>query len=689
MRRVGWILAGALALGPITPVAADAVHAGQPAPAAYEKCRAGKGRLTINGERRCVRLGAVLPQAPAASSAWAGWSAALVEQRATDALDAALLPRRLEGRARPEVDQVLQALRRRMGHYGQVLDGASGITTSRTGAAREVVVTERAPVVTHTADAVPVSGSLDVTDSTTGLTATLGVAGTAQKDAAGRIDPALVGLELSLGVGRPGSSGYRVEVAVPPRGADDDVAERCPSAEGVVRRETSFGFRRTRQESHPTRTREYRNETLKVSGRVSMRGRVDDRAKLERVTFTARESFDLAIAASRHRPRIQAEVTGKIDVEITGSLDPETGRVVAASSSLRVRGRSSVVSDAEATEDLVADVGSAPVRAALEAALLRAVAHDHAALKAAERYWRTPNTCASLRLAPSTARLATGEKRSVNATVRASSSTRAAARLTLDHRVRGSVSGLPGDTTPSRAHRITITGGTPSGGLTADVTVRAVSPAGIATARWTGTEPPDDDLHYRVVSATASQTVTAGTREVSGCTWSVSDVGPWTYAFAATTGTPDGSVLTTTSGVAGSVRASGVSTRPAFALDFVCGGSTVTTPVDAISSTGRVGPQLGFFGDPGASSVTVTFGQITPAPILDVEGSGVDCTLQAGAAGGFTETVPLTTLRQATPFTLSHTTSWTKAAGSTSCTGVTTISMTLQRVNADGTSWSG
>ncbi len=683
MGRVGWLPVAALVVGSLAAVDVGPAYAEERVAAAKpRKCPQGTGALVINRQRRCVAVGQVLPAAPAAGSAWAGWSQAMLDLRASRALDDALLPKALRGRAREETDAVLAGLRSGMTAYGEVMDGEAGVATRRPTARFAPEVTQQPVVVTETADSIRVSGGLTSTDSTTGMTGTLGIAGTMQKDAQGRLDPALRDLELSLGIASPAGAVYRVELGIPGQGFTDDLADRCPSADGLVRRTTSFGFRRTRQEAHTTRTTEYRNETLTVKGSVSLRGRVDDSAALDRITFAADQRLDLAVAASRHRPRIQAEVTAKVTVEVTGSLDPASGRVRAAASTITATGRSSLLSDKDATADLVEELETQGGRAAIEAALLRAVAHDYAALKAAERHWRTPNACARLTLGPASATLAPGAERQVSGTVKAADATRAKARLSVAKRVVGSVSGLPGETTPTRARRFQVTAGAAVAGTTADLTVRAVSRAGIATTRWVASEPADDNLYYRVVDASATQHVSSGTAAGPPCSYSVQDVGPWSYSFAASTGPPDGSILAGPSGSTGSVRSKGSLTRPAFTLEVDCGGGPVAMPVEAITFSG-VGPQLGFFGDPGASAVTVTFGQISPPPIFDIEGSGADCRLPA-LTGGFAQAVPLTTLQQTTPFTLSRTTTWSKDVGGTTCAGTTEISMTLQRVRADG-----
>ena len=68
---------------------------------------------------------------------------------------------------------------------------------------------------------------------------------------------------------------------------------------------------------------------------------------------------------------------------------------------------------------------------------------------------------------------------------------------------------------------------------------------------------------------------------------------------------------------------------------------------------------------------------------------GPNCNRRGTTVGtAFETTVPLATLRQRTPFTLSMSAPWTVDAtdgtGHTTCTGNVTQSVTLQRVNADG-----
>ncbi len=68
---------------------------------------------------------------------------------------------------------------------------------------------------------------------------------------------------------------------------------------------------------------------------------------------------------------------------------------------------------------------------------------------------------------------------------------------------------------------------------------------------------------------------------------------------------------------------------------------------------------------------------------------GPDCRPAGSTAGTpFETTVPLATMRGRAPFTLTTTAPWTvnvdNILGHTDCTGTTTQSLTLQRVNADG-----
>jgi hypothetical protein len=144
------------------------------------------------------------------------------------------------------------------------------------------------------------------------------------------------------------------------------------------------------------------------------------------------------------------------------------------------------------------------------------------------------------------------------------------------------------------------------------------------------------------------------------------------------------------SDVSGYVRSSGVSTLPAYTWRSVCGKTTSTYPHEPISYEGRFGPLVDFFSVPGQpQAVKALWSVLSPPPIFQVDLAGPVCTPNEFEPGSpFATQIPLSTLQQRTPFTLSVDASWTEffEAGGlyTECEGQTTLSLTLQRVDADG-----
>jgi hypothetical protein len=199
-------------------------------------------------------------------------------------------------------------------------------------------------------------------------------------------------------------------------------------------------------------------------------------------------------------------------------------------------------------------------------------------------------------------------------------------------------------------------------------------------------------LYFRVIAASGTQQAGGKLEATNGCTYNVAvPPDPWAYSFSPTTGPPDGTLEIEFGFVSGSVRASGTSVAPAIDQERICpmGGTTVVHRA-AITYNGKFGPSLGFgsvAGDP--TKVTVFWDMLSPPPLLDVEMIGPDCRRQGSTAGTPFETiVPLATLRGRAPFTLTTAAPWTvdvtNILGHTTCSGTTSQSLTLQRVNADG-----
>lgn len=299
-------------------------------------------------------------------------------------------------------------------------------------------------------------------------------------------------------------------------------------------------------------------------------------------------------------------------------------------------------------------------------------------------------------LDPPSGTLEDGDETDVHGTVRAKDGTQADADWTLAARTRGEVATLPGVSGAGAPITLSMTGqAPPSGTRTVDVLLRATSPAGVAQAPWTA-EGVRRELFYRVVGGSGAMTAGGSlTQTNTGCTVDqTAPVGPWAYAFARSSGEPDGSVSVDQFGGSGSVRGSGDSTRPAFTWRKTCppnGAQTQSRP--PATSSGRFGPAVSFFPVPGdPSRVDVEWSVLSPPPILGYDFDDVDCRPVPGDRAMFGARIPLATLDRTAPFTLSIDTGWSVDAnrvGPTSCTGETQQSLTLQRVAADGSALPG
>jgi hypothetical protein len=349
-------------------------------------------------------------------------------------------------------------------------------------------------------------------------------------------------------------------------------------------------------------------------------------------------------------------------------------------------GRSSGATAAEVKAELARTLAEPGFRAKMEAMLASTLKTNHAALKDAEAHWQTPNACAKLDLSPTTATLAPDETAAVTGAINAESGAPAAGKWTAKTVAHGSVTTLPGTSTPAQRIALTMHGAAANAADRAvDVTLRATSPAGVAEGPWTA-DAAASTLYFRVIAASATQTANGSLTNAS-CTYTSTTSGPWAYTFGATTGPPDGSLEIDDRFLSGNVRASGVSVAPSLTQT----NCTVTPGSrDAITYTGKFGPSLGFDATPGdPATVQVIFSVLSPPPLLDVEQVGADCRPSGTPTSpDWRTTLPLQTMRGRAPFTVSLDRPWTVdrtgVDGHHQCTGSTTVSMTLQRVAADG-----
>jgi hypothetical protein len=547
-------------------------------------------------------------------------------------------------------------------------------------------------VVTDGPSSTSVKTSLSLDDPGAGTTTTLDVAARARKDAGQETDPT-IDFEFGFTVkDKDKGTARTTELAMPLR-FKGDVADRCPSAAGLVRRSSRLTFRRTTRERGTPPGLEYRNETWALDGGTKLTGTVGRDAALKSIAYTSTLKVDYAIAASGLRGAIRGNMQMNLDIGASGTLDPATGAGTGGTTTVTGRMRDINRGAAAEKAEMARALADPQTRSSLLKLVSDTVGREYDGMKSAQTHWQQPNACATLDLTPASGTLDEGESAAVTGGVKAQDGTPADGDWTLATRTRGDAATLPGSSSPAQRIDLTMTADAAGpADRTVDVLLRATSPAGVATAPWTATAP-ERELFFRVVGASGSQSATGMLADQNCSSIGAPDgVGPWTYAFQATTGEPDGTVSLSPAGASGSVRASGVSTVPAWTWKSTCGSPPTTTsiPRDPLSYSGRFGPSVSFYelpGDPAA--VDVVWDVLAPAPIFQWDLSGPDCTPDAFATGSsFRSRIPLATLKQRGPFTIAMDGPWstTRAGGfmSTSCTGSTALSLTLQRVGSGG-----
>lgn len=651
-------------------------------------CKAGQGRLTVAGRTRCVAAAGLLPATPAAPDPITRWLRVGTDRTLTGRLQQHVLPRRL----RPAVGQRIKAA---VGKVQKAIVplGAKVGTALRVPAGAATRGVKEGPVVlTDTPSSMSVKSTLSLDDAGSGTSSTLDVTARARKDASQETDPT-IDFELGFTVkDKDKGTARTTELAMPLR-FKGDLADRCPSAAGLVRRSSRLTFRRTTRERGIPVGLEYRNETWALDGGVKLTGTVGRDAALKSIAYTSTLKLDYAIAASGLRGAIRGNMQMNIDIAAAGTLNPATGASTGGTTTVTGRLRDINRGAAAEKAEMARALAEPQTRASLLKLVSDMVKREYDGMKSAQTHWQQPNACATMDLTPASATLDEGESAAVSGGVKAQDGTVVDGDWTLATRTRGTAATLPGTSSPAKRIGLTMTADAPGpADRTVDVLLRATSPAGVATAPWIATAP-ERELFFRVVGASGSQSAT-GTLADQNCSsiGAPDGVGPWTYAFQATTGAPDGTVSLSPAGANGSVRASGVSTVPAWTWTATCGSppQTTTQPRDPLSYSGRFGPSVSFFELPGdPATVDVVWDVLAPAPIFQWDLSGPDCTPDEFAAGSsFRRRMPLATLKQRGPFTITMDGPWstTRTSGfmSTSCTGSTSLSLTLQRVGASG-----
>jgi hypothetical protein len=662
-----------------------------PAAAKPVVCKKGFGKLVLQGKARCVPVAKLVPKPAAAPSAYARWMRIALDRQLGAALEKRFVKPRLRGRSELRAASVLTPLRARSAALGAQLEGKLDIESLRVVRSPLAATTTNGPVtISQSGNTASVHGSMTSRDAAAGTTSTLDVTGRVTVDpATGREVSSEI--EFGAGVKTDGGRGFRIEIAIPMT-LDNDVVETCPTADGAIKRKGKLKLRRTTKQTKPSFGVEFINESITVNATSSFTGKVDADAKLSTITYDIKVNLEYAFSGSALLGIIRSTTLSHFNVAATGTLNTATGAVAAGNVSITGDHRANGLSSAEAAAEFAKAIADPAARASLERMVASFIKTGYDGLKEAEKHWQTPNACAKLELSPTTATLAEDETAAVDGTVKASDGAPADGKWSAKTVARGSVTTLPGTSAKTAPIKLTMKGAAPDAANHAvDVTLRATSPAGVAEGPWVA-DAAANTLYFRVTAASGTQQAGGKLEATNGCTYNVAvPPDPWAYSFSPTTGPPDGTLEIEFGFVSGSVRASGTSVAPAIDQERICpmGGTTVVHRA-AITYNGKFGPSLGFgsvAGDP--TKVTVFWDMLSPPPLLDVEMIGPDCRRQGSTAGTPFETiVPLATLRGRAPFTLTTAAPWTvdvtNILGHTTCSGTTSQSLTLQRVNADG-----
>jgi hypothetical protein len=650
-----------------------------PASAAKSKsCGPGKGRLELGKKASCVKAGSLLPHRKLGPSTFLGWFDAALEPGIGVAAKGAL-PKRLRG---PEMGRGVaggvKSLRKGLAPYSARMEGRVGGATLSAFTTAPITVTG-----TQTATSASVRGSVKGTDKATGTTSEASI------EMRARAGSEALEFDMAGTITDKDGRSKTTELSIP-LDFKSLKSQRCPTAAGEISRSSKMDFRRTTRERGTPPGFEYRNETIAFSGPITVDGKVDADAALESVSYRVDGKFSWSYAASVLRGVGRGNLQVEVDFDAQGTLDGRTGATRSGTTSLSGKMRALHLSAKEEKAEMAQLLARPDYRDSFLKLVAKLVQHEFETLKKAEKAWQVPNACAKMSLTPPRASLNEGDFEAVSGTVSAEDGAPTDGRWSAVSSSRGEVAGVPGSSTASTPIEMEMTAAAPSAsGRTVEVNLRATSPAGVAESPWTA-DSTEQTLYYRALAGSGSQTA-SGFLESGSCVYDqVGGVGPWTYAFERTSGEPDGEVIVDSSGVTGYVRSSGVSTLPAYTWRSVCGSTTTTYPHPPISYEGRFGPLVEFYplaGQPQA--VKALWSVLSPPPIFQVDLAGPVCTPDEFAPGsGFAGQVPLETLQQAAPFTISIDTPWTEVSEFgglyTECEGHTTLSLTLQRVDADG-----
>lgn len=648
-------------------------------------CRKGQATLVVGRRKSCVTAAKALPKPSGRDVTPAVLGGFGLGLTLSDPVAARLVPKQL----RPKGTNAMKALRRLQAKLPAALtkarmsgiDFTPGSTTTSTGADGSSSSTTHA----------------DVNDTETGAR------GSADATAEQRAD-GTSSVTLDLGLVDRGGSGGSFSLTMP---VEQEISgqARCPTAKGEIDRKRADHFAVRTHQTRPGFGVSWIDQNIRYQGDATLHGHVDATAALTSVDYTATATLNSAYEAKLLAGLIHTDVQVELQARTTGTIDGRTGTRTPGETTFSGRGRQAGKSAGAVAAQVAALLQDPKLQERLTQLSSDNVAGAFKSLKTAEAGWQQPNACASMRLSPEVGPpegLAKDESTQLSGQVEASSAVgggQADGRWTLKALDAGAQSGLPGSSAAGAPVQVklTATQDVDEHTVAAGVHLRVTSPAGVAELAWSvAGKPLGPPYYYRIVSGTATQTVSGTETTTRG--FHIDQKDPpvrWTWSFSPSSGPPDGSILKDGRYPYGSVVGgeNQVTGDPWTWRTDEDGGHT-----HPMAGATYDGPTVSFDTPPGDATRLIVYWHNLGIPDFQYSADsgapdgnystwGPDCapTGYGDLAG---DSLPLAFFAQR-QLTLSIDRDWHvdqtwTGLGHDVCTGHLTASMTLQRVQADG-----
>jgi hypothetical protein len=650
-------------------------------------CRSGQATLVIARRKKCVSAAKALARpsgrdvTPTALGTF-GTGLAL-----DDPVAAALVPKKL----RPRNTNAMKALRRLRAKLPAVLavrakpaaiNITPGSTRTTTGADGSSSSTAHAGIDDTETGA---KGSVDAT---------------ADQAADGTSS-----VSLDFGLVDRGGSGGSFSLTMP---IEQEIAgqARCPTAAGAIdRRRQDHAALRVHQ-TRPGFGVDWIDQNIRYQGEVELHGHVDPTAALNTIEYSGTATLNSAYEAKMLLGAIHTDVQVEFQIKSSGTIDGRTGVRTPGETTFTGRGRQAGKSAGAVAAEVAQLLQDPRLRDRLTQLLSDNVNGAYKSLKTAEAGWQAPNACAEMRLSPDNGPpegIARDESTQFTGQVQASRAVgggTADGRWTLQQLDAGTQTGLPGSSSAGGAPvtvRLTATRDVDEHTVAAGLRLRVTSPAGVAELSWSvGGKPLGPPYYYRITGGSATQTV-AGTETTTRGAHIDQQAPPvrWTWNFARTSGAPDGSVTKDGRYPYGSVKGGEdqVQQDPWTWRTDEQGGHT--HPVAGLTTDG---PTVSFDTPPGDATRLILYWHSIGIPDFQYSADvgapdgtystwGPDCA-PMGYGDLASDSLPLAFFAQRT-FTINIDRDWNvdqnrPGLGHDVCSGHLTATMTLERVQADG-----